>query len=331
MSTETLTSSELLEQAIVLRSVGRLQEAEMFARAALHLEPDHAAARWALATALLAQGRYAEGLPLLDARHEVFGHAKPRLPYPEWRGEPVKRLLIWPEQGFGDQIQVARFAAVLAESMEVSWVCPPPLARLFRASLPAQIVEIAQTIEFPDPDAWVMCFSLPSRLGLARPEDAPSAPYLRVPEEARARWRGFAGPGLNIGVAWRGNPGHPNDARRSMPSPEPLAPLSAFGRLHDFTKPRGDFADTAALLEQMDLVVCVDTALAHLAGALGKPTRLLLPAEEYDWRWLWGRQDSPWYPSMRLYRQPSPGDWASVVARVAEELKSGRNGGCDRD
>ncbi|MFC3077592.1 glycosyltransferase family 9 protein [Phenylobacterium terrae] len=320
MSIAAPPPSELVEQAVTLRSQGRLAEAEMAARAALHLAPGDAGARWALATALLIQGRYAEGLPLLDARHELFGRFKPPLPYPEWTGEPVERLLVWPEQGFGDQIQVARFAAALAERMAVTWICPPPLARLFRASLPVEIVEVAQTIEFPDPDAWVMCFSLPARLGLARPEEAASGPYLRAPDEARARWRGFAGEGCNIGVAWRGNPGHPNDRSRSMPSAEALAPLAAFGRLHDLTEPRGDFADTAALVEQMDLIVSVDTALAHLAGALGKPTRLLLPAQEYDWRWLWGREDSPWYPSMRLYRQPSPGDWASVVGRVAKEL-----------
>lgn len=312
----------LLQGAVALRASGRLSEAETVARAALAANPEESGVRWVLSTILLLQGRYAEGFPLFEARHEFAPIAvpKPKLPYREWRGEPVSRLLVWFEQGFGDQIQAARFAAPLAEQAKVTWVCPPPLARLFRASLPVEVLETALTITFDDPDAWVMPFGIPSRIGVERPEDIPNAPYLRTPEDARERWRGFARPGRNIAVAWRGNPQHPNDGRRSMPSPDLLAPLARFGTVHDLVEPRGDFADTAAILEQMDLVVSVDTSLAHLAGALGRPCRILLPAEDPDWRWIWGREDTPWYPSARLVRQASPGDWASAVQQVVHEL-----------
>lgn len=305
--------SSLLQASVEMRDAGRLTEAEAAAQAALQLRPDDPTARWALATALLAQGRYGEGFPLLEARAEAFGHFRPSLPYPIWRGETVQRLLVWPEQGFGDQIQMARFANVLAERTAVSWLCPAPLTRLLRANIPAEVIEVAQTIEFPDPDAWIMAFSLPAALGIARPEDIPSSTYLHAPDVAVERWRGFAPSGFNIGITWRGSPQHKNDANRSLPSPDLLQPFAALGTLHDLTDPLGDFADTAAIVAQMDLIVTVDTALAHLAGAMGKRCYVLLPARGSDWRWMHGRSDTPWYPSLRLFRQPSPGDWATPI------------------
>jgi hypothetical protein len=249
----------------------------------------------------------------------------PALPYPEWRGEPVRQLLVWPEQGYGDQIQMARFASVLAERSSVSWVTPTPLTRLFRESLPVEIVEVAQSITFPDPDAWVMSFGLPLRLDVRTPDELPSEPYLRPPEAVRDRWAGYARGDFKIGVAWRGNPDHRNDANRSLASRDALAPIAAYGTIHDLTDPLGDFADTAAIVEQLDLVVTVDTALAHLAGAMGKPCWVLLPAFEVDWRWMTGRDDSPWYPSIRLFRQRTSGDWRSVTEQVTAEL--GRHAG----
>ncbi|HEX2559501.1 hypothetical protein [Phenylobacterium sp.] len=304
----------LLQQAVALRARGRLTEAEHIARAALHAAPGDAGARWVLGTVLLLQGRYGEGFELYEARHEwaPIRVAKPQLPYPEWNGEPVKRLLVWIEQGFGDQIQMARFAPMLAERMEVLWLCPPPLIRLFR-QLPVTVIEQAPVISFDDPDAWVMPLGLPLRLGVSGPDDILSAPYFSAPSAPKLD-------GFNIGVCWRGNPQHPNDARRSMPSPEPLRTLSKIGALHDFTEPQGDFLDAARRIGQMDAIVTVDTAVAHLAGALGIPCFILLPAEDVDWRWSYGRDDTPWYRSVRLCRQAMPGDWASAVAAAARRV-----------
>jgi len=313
--------SSLLQASVEMRDTGRLSEAEAAAVAALQLRPNDPQARWALAAALLAQGRYAEGFPLLEARAEAFGHFRPALPYPVWTGEPVSRLLVWPEQGFGDQIQMARFAAVLAERCAVSWLCPAPLTRLFRASLPVEVIEIAQSFEFPDPDAWAMAFSLPAALGIARPEDVPSAPYLTPPAGAVARWKDFSAPGFNIGFAWRGNPSHRNDANRSLPSPDLLRAFAGLGALHDLTDPRGDFADTAAIVAQMDLIVTVDTALAHLAGAMGKRCFVFLPSKGSDWRWMSG-DSSPWYPSLRLFGQTTPGDWQGPIREAVAAVSS---------
>lgn len=170
--------SSLLQQAAALRARGRLDRAEALARTALERAPADPAAHYLLATVLVTRGDYAGGLPHFEARHRVFNRQMPKLPYPAWRGEPVRQLLVWPEQGYGDQIQMARFAARLAENAKVSWVTPTPLARLFSESLPVEVIEVAQSITFPDPDAWVMSFGLPLRLGVRTPADLPSEPYL---------------------------------------------------------------------------------------------------------------------------------------------------------
>lgn len=268
---------------------------------------DDAKARWLAGTEFLRQGRYREGFQLLEARHEVF-QKKPRLPFPEWRGEKVRNLLVWPEQGFGDQIQMARFAKLLPRN--TSWVCSAPLGRLFRQSLPVDVIETRPIIDFPDPDAWVMAFDLPRRLGVERPEDVPNEPYLWA---LSRRSRG-------IGFAWKGSPAHPNDQRRSLPSAALLEPLRAFGELIDLTEPFGDFLDTAEAVMSCRVIVTVDTALAHLAGALGKRCFVLL-SEPADWRWMTGRSDSPWYPSVTLFRQPTPGDWETPLRAICEALR----------
>jgi hypothetical protein len=190
---------------------------------------------------------------------------------------------------------------------------PAELVPLFGA-LGVEVVDMAGPR--PDTDHWSLMLSVPRWLGTTL-ETIPPAPYLSAPPERRAPWAGEVPAGA-VGVAWRGRPTHPNDAHRSLPSRDLLAPLAAAGaRLFDLQAPRGDFADLAALVEQLDLVVTVDTALAHLAGALGKPCWVLLPWYRTDWRWLTGRSDSPWYPSARLFRQPAFGDWPGAVAAVA--------------
>jgi tetratricopeptide (TPR) repeat protein len=297
--------------------------AEACYRRALALQPEAAATRRALGVLLLSLGRYPEGFALFEARHALPQYGKPDLPFPEWReGPSPERLLIWPEQGFGDQIQFARFAPVLqARGVAVTLVCWPPLARLFAQSFDLPVIAAAGVVDFPDPDAWVMAMSLAARLGVT-PDTIPDAPYLRAAAAPSPRLRGLPS-GFRVGLMTRGNPAYAADQTRSLtPAAEAALhalPATVVGLAPEQTG-AADFADTAALIAGLDLVISVDTAVAHLAGAMGKPCWILLPAKTVDWRWLRGRSDSPWYPSARLYRQTAPGDWDGVVATVAADL-----------
>lgn len=300
---------------------GRTDQAEACYRRVLALAPGAAATRRAFATLLLSLGRYPEGFALMEARHELEAHRKPALPYPEWTGGEVagKRILIWPEQGFGDQIMFARFAPWLqARGAEVSLLCWPPLARLFAGSLGVQVLAAAGAVDFPEPDGWVMCCSLAGRLGLT-PDSLPNAPYL-APVSA---WARPLPDGFKVGLMTAGNPVYANDANRSLPERAAAQLRELPAQIVDLRPSEtgaADFADTAALIARLDLVITVDTAVAHLAGAMGKPCWILLPALATDWRWMRGRRDSPWYPSVRLYRQAAPGDWSAVISEIAADL-----------
>jgi len=296
----------------------RWPEAEAAYRAALAAAPDDPKARLGLAHAALAQGDLATGWPLYEARTEIPSQNAPKLDLPnEWRGEPVagKRLLVWPEQGFGDQIQFARFAPALRDlGAEVTLVAPPPLTALFEGLGVAVIEQQAGPMSVPAFDAWTLLLSIPGRLGTTL-ETIPQPPYLAPPVDRAIRWAG-QGAG-KVGVVWRGRPTG-IDAHRSLPGFDALAPLAEAGAdLLDLSDPIGDFADLAAVISELDLLVTVDTAAAHLAGAMGKPAFVLLPWFRTDWRWLEGRADSPWYPSLRLFRQPAFGQWEPVIAEVA--------------
>ena len=303
-----------------LAALDRLAEAEAEYRATLALAPKAGATERALAVLLLSQGRYAEGFAFFEARHELPEIAKPPLPFPEWRGEPVdgRRLLIWPEQGFGDQIQFARFAPVLrAMGAEVTLVCWPPLARLFEHALGVTVIPAAGSIDFPDPDYWVMAMSLAAWLWLT-PDTVPNAPYLLAPPG------GPAPPaGARIGLFLRGNPDNVNDKARSLGADQAarLAALPGAISLEPVDTGARDFADTASLIAGLELVITVDTAVAHLAGAMGKPCWTLIPKANTDWRWLRDRTDSPWYPSMRLFRQRTAGQWSPVIDELLGALK----------
>jgi hypothetical protein len=299
----------LFKSAVELHRDGKVAEAERRYRAFLRLAPGHTRAMDNLCLALLALGRYPEGFQLYENRFErPTGRVpKPAIPFPEWEGEPVSSLLIWPEQGFGDQIQHARFAPILAaRGIAVTMAVHPPLEALFR-SLGVGVGAIASP--FVRHDAWISSGSLAHRTGVTL-ETLPSAPYLSAanPQLAGAEGR--------IGVVWHGSPTLANDVNRSL-SPHARDDLLSLGfSLHPEDTGARDFAETADIIAGLDLVISVDTSVAHLAGAMGKPCWVLLPALNTDWRWMQGRSDSPWYPSMRLFRQPSPGDWASVMAEV---------------
>lgn len=314
------TAQPLYDLGQFLAAAGRDKEAAAALERAAAMDPDDPRPRLALGYVRLAQGDYPRGWPLYEVRKLVPGQNARPPPLPgEWQGEPLagKSLLIWPEQGFGDQVQFARFAPVLAaQAATVTLVAEPPLTALF-ASLGVEVVARTDQLTVPAPDHWTLALSIPFRLGTTL-ETIPAPPYLHTPADRRAKWAGFA-PKAAVGFAWRGRATHPNDANRSLPSPDVLAPLASAGAtLVDLTEPLGDdFADLAALVEQLDLVVTVDTALAHVAGALGKPCFVLLPWLRTDWRWLRDRSTSPWYPSVRLFRQPRHGDWTSVIEAVA--------------
>jgi hypothetical protein len=270
------------------------------------------AAEYARALRLLDRGAYREGWAAYEARIDLSDTAirRPGLSEPEWKGERLdgKRLVVWPEQGLGDKIMFARFIPLLAAG-EIVVLCEPALERLFKSNLAAQVVPATGATEFPDPDAWVLYGSLPHRLGL---EAIPAEPYLRAsPQPRLAR-------GARIGVCAAGNPIHPNDANRSLPADQARRLLGLSGAMSLQVQDTGarDLLETAGIVAALDLVITVDTAVAHLAGALGKPVWILLPHLGRDWRWGGEGETTAWYPSARLFRQSTDEPWPAVLDRV---------------
>ena len=308
-----------------LLALDRPQDAIAWFDIALKDEPGLAQARLGKALALLCEGDFAQGWHHYEARWDDprFAEAAPNDPARLWSGGAVagRRILLHAEQGLGDTIQFARYAPLLrARGAHVILQVQPQLATLL-----APLAETCTT-DAPPPAHDLHCplMSLP-RAFATRLDTIPAQPYLRADPASVAAWRARLGPRLRprIGIAWAGNPNHPEDALRSIPPASLVAALPG-AELHILqpdTPPipgthrhtLRDFADTAALLSCMDLVVSVDTAIAHLAGALGHTTIVLLQFGA-DFRWLRQRTDSPWYPSMRLLRQSALGDWGGVLA-----------------
>ncbi|CAN7338285.1 hypothetical protein LJR219_001875 [Phenylobacterium sp. LjRoot219] len=306
----------LFRRAAEAQRFGRYAEAVTLYREVLARTPGRPEAEQNLCLALLGAGDLGAGFRRYDVRfdRDLGRVAKPALSFPEWRGEPVadRSILIWMEQGFGDQIMFARFALVLtAMGADVSILTPPALTRLFR-SLPARIIEASGEVTIPRHDYWIMPGSIPGLLGVTE-QTLPRGPYLP----------GAAG-GAGVGVAWRGDARHPTNPARSLPPEHRDDLLSLPGAVSLLPEDTGaaDFAETAALIRSLARVITVDTSIAHLAGAMGKPTWVLLMAENCCWRWQGGREDSPWYGSVRLFRQPAPGDWAAVLDAVRAALEA---------
>jgi tetratricopeptide (TPR) repeat protein len=321
-----------------LKGAGRFQEAEAAYRAALELDPADVPARYNAALLALLQGRLEEGWEGRELRW-LAGGARPRtFAEPAWDGGPLEGrtlLLHGAQEGFGDAIMALRYAK-LARGGRVVVECHPALAELFR-TFPAEIIPFGEPL--PPFHCQALLMSLPRvfRTGLAT---IPwPGPYLRAPGPVPD-----LGGGFKVGLVHAGNPDHPDDAARSIP-PEclerlaalrprcrffslqktrdpALAPLPASLGAVDLGEAMDDFAATANLLAALDLIVSVDTAVVHLAGAMGRPGHLLLPFEP-DWRWLLDRDDSPWYPTLRLHRQTVPGDWDGVLQALTEELAHG--------
>jgi tetratricopeptide (TPR) repeat protein len=307
--------------------IGQLDRAELEYRTALAFQPDNQSASLGLAGVLLGQGRYAEGWPLMEARIALNPEVVPpiNVSFPEWRGEPLagKSILVWYEQGLGDQIQFARFAQSLKArgAAHVALGCRPPLVELLKSAAGVDEVVAAprgEAVSIRTYDFWSRYVTLPLRLGVTL-ETLPASPYIFAAEAQRERWRGFDG---RVGLVWRSSPTGFNARNKNVPDPLARRLLDLGARsLHPEDTGVADFADTAAIVEQLDLVISIDTSVAHLAGAMGKPCWTLLPRLHCDWRWLRDRADSPWYPTMRLFRQSRPFDWEPVIDRVERELK----------
>jgi tetratricopeptide (TPR) repeat protein len=342
----------------VLWQQGRVAQAIDAYRSALSLRPDYAGAKANLALPLLCTGDYAQGWALYESRyHEAIATRSvlpPPVPYPQWRGETLdgKSLLVWPEQGFGDALQFCRYLPMLKRrgAAKVSVACQPALQRLFDSLEGVDAVyPLDGKTTIPGHDHWSLMLSLPMLFNTTVDTIPASMPYLRAPAALARRWRSrLPEGGFKVGVVWAGDPrphdpsSNAIDQRRSMTALS-FAPLlrvpgvtfvslqkgsatrPQIASLHAALRPFDpmddveDFADTAAIVENLDLVITVDTSIAHLAGALGKPVWIL---SRYDacWRWFRDRDDSPWYPTARLFRQTAPGDWDSVVARAAQAL-----------
>ncbi|HVI50227.1 MAG TPA: tetratricopeptide repeat protein [Candidatus Sulfotelmatobacter sp.] len=327
-----------------LMAQNKLTKAELAFRQGLALAPDDAHIRLNLSSVLLKQSLFDEGWEAYEARREVPWSPLLRRDYglPAWDGSPLDGggLLLHAEQGYGDCLQFCRFAPLL--EMPVVLMVEPALKRLLADSFAPKIVVIARGEAVPvGLAAQAPLMSLPYLLGGGIPM---AESYLKAENASVWRDRLAALPGRKIGLVWAGAPrpyskiAHLLDKRRSIPlkSLESLGTIPGISwvslqksdaagetvpglQLIDWTAELGDFADTAALVAGLDLVISVDTSVAHLAAALGKPTWIL---SRFDgcWRWLQGRDDSPWYPSVRLFRQERQGDWDDVVERVKAAL-----------
>lgn len=330
-----------------LKAMGQYQEALEAQQRAVELAPQYALAHWNYAMSLLALGRLKEGWREYEWGAAAGARTRFSDRLPRWQGEALagRHLLLRAEQGLGDSLQFLRFARHLeGRGAKVTLECQPALLPLLTGLAGIDRV-VAQEPDLPGDafgcDLYLPLMSLPGLLDIELQDLPGPIPYLAPPAERVARWQAIVPPPLGklrVGLVWAGNPRHRNDHQRSCPM-DALAPLLALpgidffslqmpspgkhlpAGIRDITPGIGDFADTAALLENLDLLIAVDTAVVHLAGALGRPAWILL-AQDADWRWLHDRKDSPWYPSIRLYRQKMPGQWLPLLETVASDLQA---------
>jgi len=334
-------------RGVTLQNLGRQPEAVASYAQASRLQPDFAQAHWNESMARLLLGDYAQGFAKYEWRWEAETFGAPRRDFsqPLWLGqEPLagKTILLHAEQGLGDTLQFCRYAKRVATQGAEVWLEAQAALKPLLANLPGVSRLFVRGEALPAFDCHCPLLSLPLACGTRLDNIPAELSYLRADPARVAQWQAKLGPaaGPKIGLAWSGNPAHDNDRNRSMPlatllkltvCPARFVSLYQQVRADDETVLRqcaelahygaelADFAETAGLVANLDLVITVDTAVAHLAAGLGKPVWLLL-AFNPDWRWLLDREDSPWYPTVRLFRQTRPGDWDGVVARVADAL-----------
>ncbi|CAK0771559.1 Tetratricopeptide repeat protein [Azospirillaceae bacterium] len=337
-----------------LRALGRLDSALGILRRATALDPDCGEAHWGLAATLLVRGDLAAAWPEFDWRwRRHAGLFRRSFPQPRWSGAPLdgRTILLHAEQGRGDTIQFIRYASLLRArgAGRVLALCQPELTDIL-----ARVDGVDQVIAYDAPlppfEVHASLMDLPGVFGTTLETIPGVAPYLSVSPERRARWRrrleALSGDELKarrwVGLTWAGAAAHQNDRHRSI-APARFEPLlegwpevvffslqvgarhaeareaAGFRRVIDPTLEIVDFHDVAAIVDHMDLTIAVDTATAHLVGGLGRPGWVLLPFAP-DWRWLLDRADSPWYPSLRLWRQASPGDWDGVIDQMRRSV-----------
>jgi Tfp pilus assembly protein PilF len=352
------------DSAVVLSNYGvflayRLRdgEAETNFRRSLAVDADYPTAKLNFSMLLLTLGRLREGWPYHEARYDARlpmpDMPKPTLTFPQWQGESLKgkSLIVWPEQGHGDLIQMCRYVPLVKASgaAHITLVCRPNQVELMRTLQGADEVIGSTDIDLHslDYDYWVFPMSFPLLFDTGLDNIPLTIPYLHVNDERATYWaqRLPKNDGrLRVGIVWRGNPSHANDNYRSLPDPALLSPLWGIAgaqyfslqmhngpfvahelvqtpQLVELGSQIRDFADSAAILQHLDLLISVDTAAAHLAGALGKQCWVLLPHHRTDWRWMRERADSPWYRGMRLFRQKPQKEWSDVIDDVAAALR----------
>jgi len=329
----------------ILRGMLKIDQALVCYEKALALRPEYQTARWNICQIELLQGNYRKGFHDFDSRFHTSHPVLVRNSgLPTWNGEPVtgKRILVQCEQAYGDTIQFVRYLPLLAEvgATVVLENRLTPLNPLLR-SLPGVELITDGTTAGQDCDFTIALLSLPRLLATTLQTIPCAVPYLAPSAQKREHWRNKLRPdqNLNVGICWAGRKAP--DPRRTVPA-ACLSVLAAVSRVNwyslqineggvqgeyppltpfiDLTGPIRDFEDSAALVSCLDLVISIDSAVAHLAGGLAIPTWLLLPFAP-DWRWMLGHDDSPWYPTMRIFRQSQPGDWDSVLKRTASALE----------
>ncbi|MDD2900520.1 MAG: tetratricopeptide repeat protein, partial [Desulfuromonadaceae bacterium] len=334
----------ILNLGYALDKQGRSGEAFACYESVLALAADNVKARYNRSIHLLRAGNLAAGFADYETRFAAIKNADSRIyAQPRWDGSSLngRSILIYCEQGLGDAIQFSRYIPLVTRlGGSVVLEVQQPLVSLLSTLSGVERV-IAKSGVPPVTDCHIPLLSLPHVFETTLDTVPAPIPYL-VPDPSKvAAWRQMLSEDkkFRVGLVWRGSESNPMDRDRSCPLAE-IAPLLAIsgvscyslqvgpaadevprdGRLTDLTGHLHDFSDTAALLANLDLVITVDTAVAHLVGALGRPVWILL-ANTPDWRWMLGRNDSPWYPAARLFRQPKPGDWQSVVSEIAQTLR----------
>ena len=334
-----------------LKELKRLDEALISHDRAIALKPNYAEAFLNRGMARLLGGHFRDGWPDYEWRFKTKDAqvTRPSINAPNWRGEDIggHSILVFAEQGLGDTIQFARYLPLLAQrGAHVTFLAPPKLARLFRPlSRQIEIIDVLEPSHSFDFQCALM--SLPLQFGTDLQSIPNQVPYLEPEADLEARWKKRIGNhGFKIGIAWQGKPQGSIDRGRSIPLVEfsPLARVPGVRLISlqkhlgldqirslpsdvavetlgdDFDDSPDAFIDTTAVMRHLDLVITSDTSIAHLAGALARPTWVALK-QVPDWRWLLERQDNPWYPTMRLFRQRTDGDWRGVFADIEQELK----------
>jgi hypothetical protein len=331
---------------MVFKQMERLEEAEIHLRKAIELRPNFKEADFALGILYLLRGEYEKGWKRYELRRQIFDSFDPGLSH--WKIEDLigQKVVLFHEQGFGDTIHFSRYVKEVAKvAAEVVLLVPKQLERLMSTSLEHITIHSDEKMvgeyKFSCPLP-----TLPFLFNTTLHTIPKCIPYIRVNNEIIEKWRNIVEKEINVnnykvGVVWAGNPNHKNDRNRSIPFElfkqifslkivswislqvdDRVNNLRTFSNeVIEFHEYMIDFAETAGLIENIDLIITVDTAVAHLAGAMGKETWLLLPIDP-DWRWQTQEQDSPWYPTIRIFRQLHIGDWQEVLERVKITLEA---------